>query len=149
MRETAVTPQLPAVLPALVCRQGNHLGCHDLQFLLGKGVCDPGLHLGGHAMAMNVPPRARMFEKASPRRHRELAPNALGVRTNGVDDAAPVAPLGHMRIDPAPEPSEQLPAPLPEGNIRLFDTHRLDTSVGRRQQAASRHRNDRPPMSIP
>ena len=39
-------------------------------------------------MAMNVPPRARMFEKASPRRHRELAPDALGVRTNGVDDAA-------------------------------------------------------------
>ena len=90
-------------------------------------------HLGRHAMAMHVPPGARMFEETAFGGGRKLAPESLGVWPDSVDDAAPVSSLGGMRIDPTAEPAQQLADAGAKRHFRFRDADRTGALVGSSQ----------------
>jgi hypothetical protein len=90
-----------------------------------------------------------MFEEAALGGRRKLAPEPLRVRPDAIDDTAPVAAFGDMRLDTATKPVQLLADADAERNLRFFGAHRVCTTMGFCQQAASRHGNDRPRCPSP
>ena len=115
----------------------SHLRRHHGQTAIMKRMGDASFHLGRHAMAMHVPPGARMFEEAAFGGRRKLAPEPLRVRPQTVDDAAPVPALGDMRVDLAAEPAHQVADVGAERNLRFLDANWIHATMGFRKQAAS------------
>ena len=126
----------------------GHLRRHHGQTAIIKRMRDASFHLGRHAMAMYVPPGARMFEEAAFGGRWKLAPEPLGVWPQAVDDAAPVPTLGDVRVDPAAEPAQQVADAGAERNFRFLDANWIHAAMGFRQQAAPGHRDDRSAVSI-
>lgn len=70
---------------ACVRLDASDLCGHQGQMALMKRMRNACFHLGRHAMAMHVPPGARMFEEAAFGSRRQLAPEALYARSETVD----------------------------------------------------------------
>ena len=126
----------------------GHFRRYHVQAAGTQRIRDARFHLRRHAMAMHVPPGARVFEEAAFGSRWKLAPEPLGVGPQAVDNAAPVATLGDVGADPAAEPAQQVTDPGAERNVRFLDANRIHAAMGLCQQAAPGHRDDRPAVSI-
>ena len=89
-----------------------------------------------------------MFEEAAFGGRRKLAPEPLGVGPQAVDNAAPVATLGDVRVDSVTEPAQQVTDAGAERHVRFLDANRIHAAVRLRQQAAPGHRDDRSAVSV-
>jgi hypothetical protein len=120
----------------------DDLGGDQAQRAVRNRGCEPVLNLRCHPVPVDVPPGARVLEKALPGAGRKLAPEPPGEGANSVDDAAPIAAFCVMGVDPVAQPAQQSAGAGRKRNFRLIDAQRLDAAMCPRQQPAARNRDD-------
>jgi hypothetical protein len=92
--------------------------------------------LRSHAVAMNVPPRARVFEEPSARLARHGAPYCLDVRSQTVNDASPISGASHLIARSRAKPMQNRSERRRRRQFRLRDWRDINAAMSLRKNRA-------------
>ena len=148
LKRSLAAPAISDGRAGSVRRNINNLGCPEGQSTVHDRLQYRGLDLGRHAMPMDIPPCAGVFEETPSGIDREFAPEALRKRSQSVHDTAPVTALRGMAIDEMSQPVQQLAGAGAKGYLRLVNGQRRHAAMRLRHQPAARHGDDWPSMAV-
>ena len=108
----------------------NEVARHDLQLAALPQGPDLRFDLRRHAMAVNVPPGAGVFEKPLSGFAWHGAPDRLRVRPQTVNDASPVPAAPHFIPHPRAKPMQERRELCRRRQFRFRNWRRLDPAMG-------------------
>src|SRR3984957_567123 len=100
-----------------------------------------------HAVAVNVPPRARVCEEPWPCSARHGAPDRLHMWAETVNDTSPISAASHFLARSRAKPMQKRGEPHGRRQYRLRDWRGIDAAMGLREKAAPREGDNRPTMA--